>query len=183
MKKKRVNIYLIIITICLLISIVGILTDAKFTREIEQDTFNVEFIAGEIELTLTDSETEYIIVPGQEITKDTKVTVKANSEKCYVFIKVEQPENIANYIEYEIGSEWVELEENTNIYYCELERVEEDRDLEIFNNNEILVKDNLTEQELKEIQESNITIDITAYAVQKTSEIKTAEQAWEFINQ
>lgn len=179
--KKR-TIFQNILILCLLILVVGRMSYAKYTSEIKQETFNVEFIAGDIELTTIDSNTEFIIIPGKIITKDTKVTVKSKSEACYIFVKIEKSDAFDNYIEYELTSEWTQLNEDTNIYYSELPKIDEDRDIYIFNNNQISVKEDVTKEEYEQFDQNNLTLNFTAYAVQKTSGITSANDAWNFID-
>lgn len=48
------------------------------------------FTPSNIDVELTETTTDYKMVPGWTIAKDPKVTLKANSEACYLFIKVEK---------------------------------------------------------------------------------------------
>lgn len=179
--KRKSNIFLSLVALCLLISVVSKLTEAKYTSEIKQDTFNVEFIAGDIKVELTESANEFVIVPGKTITKDTKMTVEAESEACYLFVEFEKSENFDDYIEYEVANEWTILEDNTNVYYCELPKTTVDSDVYIFKDNQIAVKDTVTKQNF-EVLTSNISLNFTGYAVQKSSEIATAADAWNMVS-
>ena len=50
------------------------------------------FTAGDVGITLAETTgANYTLVPGATIDKDPKVTVTANSEDCYVFVKVTNP--------------------------------------------------------------------------------------------
>ena len=180
MKKK--NIFQNILILSLLILVVGRTSYAKYINEIKFETFNIEFIAGDIELALNDTNNEFVIVPGKVIEKDTKLTVKAGSEACYVFVKLEKSNNFDSFIEYEVGNDWTELNENSDIYYCELEKTIVDTDYNIFHNNEIIVKENVEKEKYETDAQNNLTLSFTAYAVQKTSEITSATEAWEFID-
>ena len=182
MQASKKNIILSIVVLSLMLIIFIRVAYAKYTREITQRTFNVEFIAGDIKLELTDNANEFVIVPGQVISKETKVTVKAKSEACYLFIKLEKSTNFENYIEYEMASGWTELAENTDIYYMELSKTEVDTEYGVFNNNQIAVKDTVTKQDFEELNGNNLTINCTAYAVQKTAGITNATDAWNTIN-
>lgn len=171
-----------ILILCLLILVIGRMSYAKYRSEIKQETFSIEFIAGDIKLQVTDNNSEFVIVPGKTIEKDTKLTVKANSEACYIFVKIEKSDALDTYLEYEIASEWAELSENTNIYFCELPKITTDTDYNIFNNDQIIVKEDLTKDKYEMLDQNNLTLNFTAYAVQKTSEITNANDAWDFIN-
>ena len=46
------------------------------------------FTVGNINAELAETKKEFKIVPGVEITKDPVATVKANSEECYLFVKL-----------------------------------------------------------------------------------------------
>ena len=49
------------------------------------------FTYGDINITLTETTgDDYKIIPGVDIGKDPKVTVKAGSEACWLFVKVEE---------------------------------------------------------------------------------------------
>jgi len=171
-----------ILILCLLILVIGRMSYAKYRSEKKHETFTIEFIAGDIKLETTDSNTEFVIVPGKIIAKDTKVTVKANSEACYIFVKLEKSDDFDTYLEYEIASEWIELSENTNIYYCEVPKITTDTDYNVFNNNQIIVKQDIAKESYELFNQDKLTLKFTAYAVQKTSEITNASDAWDFID-
>ena len=178
---KKQNIFQNILILCLLILVTGRMAYAKYTSEIKQETFNVEFVAGDIKLIAIDSNNEFVIVPGKTIEKDTKVTVKANSEACYIFVKLEKSNEFDTYMEYEIASKWTQLSGNNDIYYCEISKTINDTDYNIFSNNQIVVKEDVTKQNYEINNQNNLTLKFTAYAVQKTSEITNATDAWNFI--
>jgi len=180
-KQNKNQAFLYIVIIGLLISVFAGLTYARYVKEFDQDTFDIEFIAGNIKLELSDSAEELVIVPGKEIAKDTKVIVKANSEACYLFVKLEKSNDFDSFIDYEIAGEWKPLADNTDVYYCELDKTTSDTDIYIVNNHQINVKDTITQEEMESLNE-NLTINFTAYAVQKTSEITDATVAWNTLN-
>jgi len=51
---------------------------------------NNVFTASNISLELTESKTDFKMIPGYEIEKDPVITVGADSEPCRIFIKVEE---------------------------------------------------------------------------------------------
>ena len=74
------------------------------------------FTTSDITITLTETPTRpnteehnYKMIPGWTITKDPKVTVKAGSEKCFVFVKVTESTNFGNFMSYEIADTWTQL--------------------------------------------------------------------------
>ena len=52
------------------------------------------FTVGDINIGLTETTTDYKMVPGNTIAKDPTVTVKANSEACWLFVKVTESTNL-----------------------------------------------------------------------------------------
>ena len=116
-----------------------------------KNTFTISDV--DISLTETDSEDDdtdaqentYKMIPGHEITKDPTVTVKANSEPCYVFVKVEKiggevtvtesgnsvEKSFEDFIVYAMADGWIQGRANkeaeggkngvpVNVYYCEI---------------------------------------------------------------
>lgn len=67
------------------------------------------FAVGKIDLTLTETNSSSIkMVPGTTVVKDPKVTVGANSEECWLFIKIKESGNVVGtsslrYIQYALN--------------------------------------------------------------------------------
>ena len=61
------------------------------------------FTVGDINIDLSESEDlDLKMVPGNSIKKDPKVTVKAGSEACYLFVKVTESNNLKDFITYSV---------------------------------------------------------------------------------
>lgn len=83
----------LLLTLCAVllvaVSVLGTMAYLTSKTQVITNTFTVGNI--NIELTETKPENQQAkIIPGVDIVKDPKVTVKANSEACYLFLKVEQ---------------------------------------------------------------------------------------------
>lgn len=82
------------------------------------------FTVGDINIELTESEDlDLKMIPGYTITKDPKVTVKANSEACYLFVKIDESENLDDYIAYAVDTGWTKMTEVAgvdNVWYIEI---------------------------------------------------------------
>ena len=142
------------------------------------------FTYGDINIELTETTGEdYKIIPGVDIAKDPKVTVKANSEACWLFVKVEETGTfVANKVTYSIDDGWTKLTGVTgvdNVYYREVGAVTADTSFDVIKDNKVYVKDTLTKEDIKNI--TNPTLTFTAYAVQKEN-IADAKTAWENAN-
>ena len=145
------------------------LTDSTQT---EVNTFTV----GNIDIDLTETTTNYKMVPGETIAKDPKVSVKAGSEACWLFVKVEEGNNVANFIDYTIDSGWTKLE--NGVYYREVAATATKQEFSVLTNDEVTVKNTVTKDMMDRItDQTNPTLSFTAYAVQKAG-FDTAADAW-----
>lgn len=142
------------------------------------------FTYGDINITLAETTGEdYKIIPGKDIPKDPKVTVKAGSEACWLFVKVEESGTfVANKVTYAIADSWTALEGENGVYYRKVAAVTADTDFSVLAGDKITVKDTLTKDDIKDIAAVNPTLKITAYAVQQEN-IKDAAAAWKAANQ
>lgn len=145
------------------------------------------FTYGKINIELTETTgTEYKIIPGKNIAKDPKVTVKANSEDCYLFVKVvEDGTFVANKVTYTIRADGWTKGDGTNIptdvYYRVVPAATTDTAFYMLTgdaanpNGVVTVKDTLTKDDIKNI--TNPTLTFTAYAIQKEG-FANAKDAW-----
>lgn len=141
------------------------------------------FTYGDINIELTETKPanqQAKIIPGVNIEKDPKVTVKANSEACWLFVKVEEEGTfVANKVTYSIAGGWTQGDGTNipaNVYYREVGAVTADTDFAVLKDNKVTVSDTLTKEDIKNIT-TNPTLTFTAYAVQKDG-IDTAADAW-----
>lgn len=141
------------------------------------------FTYGDIDIELTETKPENQqakIIPGVDIEKDPKVTVKANSEACYLFVKVEQTGNFVDgKVSYSIADGWTALEGENGVYYREVAATTADMDFYVLKNNKITVSDKLTKGDIQNLSGANKTpkLTFTAYAVQQDG-IVDADTAW-----
>lgn len=129
------------------------------------------FTYGNIDIDLTETVRTYKIVPGTDIPKDPKVTVKANSEACWLFVKVEE-ENWPDFkdgsnrkVSYAIANGWTELE--TGVYYREVANSDANQDFPVLAGNKVTVSYTLTKGEIETVKDKTPTLTFTAYAIQK----------------
>lgn len=142
------------------------------------------FTYGDINIGLTETKPanrQAKIIPGVNIEKDPKVTVKANSEACWLFVKVEEAGTfVANKVTYSIADGWTQGDGTkipANVYYRQVGAVTANTDIAVLKDNKVTVSDTLTKEDIKSIM-TNPTLTFTAYAVQKDG-IDTVEAAWE----
>lgn len=136
------------------------------------------FTYGDINIALTETTGEdYKIIPGVDIAKDPKVTVKANSEACWLFVKVDEVGTfVADKVTYSVADGWTALTGQPGVYYREVGAVTADTDFYVLKDNVVKVSDTLTKEDIKDIP-TGPTLTFTAYAVQKDG-IADAATAW-----
>lgn len=139
------------------------------------------FTYGDINITLTETTGEnYKIIPGVDIGKDPKVTVKAGSEACWLFVKVEEEGTfVADKVTYSIADGWTKGDGTKiprNVYYRAVEAVTTDTDFAVLKDNKIYVSEELTKGDIQSVT-TQPKLTFTAYAVQKDG-IDTAADAW-----
>lgn len=143
------------------------------------------FTVGNINATLTETKTAFKIVPGVEIAKDPVATVKANSEDCYLFVKLTE-ENWPTFtetteagsttrkVEYEIADGWTKLEDG--VYYREVTKSDTDQKFPVLKNDQVTVSNTLTKENVDAIT-GTPELTVAVYAVQKEG-MDSAADAW-----
>jgi len=156
------------------------------------DVVNV-FTESDITVTLTETETDFKMVPGWTIDKDPVVTVKDDSEDCWVFVKVAKSVSpkLDDYIEYSIDlSVWEQLKDGNDadipgVYVCKkpCKAITADQTLNVLTNKQVKVKDTVTKEMMAGIANgaAQPTLTFTAYASQywkSNTESFSAYEAW-----
>lgn len=141
------------------------------------------FTAGNVDIELTETTTDYKMVPGNTIDKNPIVTVKGGSEACWLFVKVEKSANFDAFMTYEIDNTWwTALPGVDGVYYCEVGATTADVAHNVLKDNCVLVKEDVTKAQLNALtKETYPTLTFTAYAIQKDN-TGTAADAWAKIN-
>lgn len=140
------------------------------------------FTVGNINATLTETKTEFKIVPGVEIAKDPVATVKANSEDCYLFVELTEAnwptftekDSTARKVKYEIADGWTKLEDG--VYYREVTKKDTDQPFDVLKGNKVTVSNTLTKENADAIT-GDPKLTVAVYAVQKEG-MGSAADAW-----
>ena len=140
------------------------------------------FTYGDINIELEETTGEsYKMVPGNTIAKDPKVTVKANSEACWLFVKVEKSGNFDSFMEYGIASGWTKLDGVDGVYYREVASPTDDTVFDVLKDNSVTVKTTVTKEQFNSLTSTTMpTLTFTAYACQKDN-VSTAADAWNLV--
>lgn len=143
------------------------------------------FTYGDINITLAETTGEnYKIIPGVDIAKDPKATVKGGSEDCWLFVKVEQQGTfVTGKVTYSIADGWTALDGQNGVYYREVPAAATDTNFDVIKDNKIIVSSDLTKVEINGLTgaDKTPTLTFTAYAVQKDA-AQTAADAWAIAN-
>ena len=135
------------------------------------------FTVGDINIGLTETTTDYKMVPGNTIAKDPTVTVKANSEACWLFVKVTKSENLDTFITYAIAEGWTALPGVDGVYYREVPASAADQTFSVLAGDAVTVKSDVTRTMLETAKTDAPTLTFKAYAIQK-DHFATADAAW-----
>lgn len=146
------------------------------------------FTVGNINAELTETKTEFKIVPGVYIAKDPVATVKANSEDCYLFVQLTEENwpafteagSSTRKVKYEIADGWTKLEDG--VYYREVPKKDTDQAFHVLQNDKVTVSNTLTKENADAIQTADAPkLTVAVYAVQKEN-MGSATEAWEKAN-
>ena len=173
------------------VSVLGTMAYLTSKTQVITNTFTV----GDINIALTETKPESKqakIIPGVDIEKDPKVTVKKDSEACWLFVEVkEEGTFVANKVTYSVADGWTKGDGTkipANVYYRSVGAVTADTGFYVLAGNTdhpngvVNVSDELTKDEVDTITEGNQPkLTFTAYAVQKEG-IDTAADAWAKVN-
>ena len=135
------------------------------------------FTVGDINIGLTETTTDYKMVPGNKLDKDPTVTVKANSEACWLFVQVTESENLDTFITYAIAEGWTALPGVDGVYYREVPASDADQTFSVLAGNAVTVKSDVTRTMLETAKTDAPTLTFQAYAIQK-DHFATADAAW-----
>lgn len=126
------------------------------------------------------------IIPGVDLPKDPTVTVKAGSEACWLFVKVEKSGTfVTDKVTYAIDNTvWTQLDNVAGVYYKKIDTLTaSDTNYNILQDKKVTVSQELTKGEINSIEEGqkNPTLTFKAYAVQLDA-AQTAAGAWAIAN-
>ena len=154
------------------------------------------FTYGDINIDLSETTgNEYKMIPGNDITKDPKVTVEKDSEACWLFVKVEKSDNYADYLaNYTIADGWTALDGVDGVYYREVnaDTAKAGTSYQVLKGDTVTVLDSVKKSDMEAIKNGTVdepTLTFTAYAVQldgfnatTNTAAKNAALAWAEIN-
>lgn len=176
MKKKTLALVL-----ALTLLVAGVVGGTLAWLTDQTDEVKNTFTVGDINIGLTETTTDYKMVPGNTIAKDPTVTVKANSEACWLFVKVTESTDLKDFITYAIAEGWTALPGVDGVYYREVPASAADQTFSVLAGDAVTVKSDVTRTMLETAKTDAPTLTFKAYAVQKDN-VASASDAWAKVN-
>lgn len=174
---KHKKLFLTVIAVVCILA-VGIGSTIAYFISLSGPVVNT-FTIGEVKLELTETTGEdYRMIPGTTVKKDPLVTVKGGSEECYVYVKLDRQNGLDDYVTYALADGWTLLGGFDGVYYRMVEHSAVDKHYTVLQNDQMVVKTNLTKEKMAAIDASALPqMKITAYAIQ-TLGIESASDGW-----
>lgn len=160
--KKKIAISIVAVALVLCCAIGGTLAWLTDKTGPVTNTFTV----GDINIDLAETTSDYKMVPGNTIAKDPKVTVKANSEDCYLFVKVTKSGNFDQFLEYAMADGWTQYEGTTDVWYRTVPASNANQEFEVLKDSKVTVKGTVTKEMMTSSDFTNPTLTFKAAAVQ-----------------
>lgn len=177
MKKKSLALLLAIAIV-----VVGVVAGTVAWLTDKTPSVTNTFTTSDINIELKETKNNFQMIPGWNIEKDPKVTVKTGSEACYLFVKLEKSTNFDTFMTYEMADGWTALPGNDGVFYREVAAATADTTFEVLKGNQVTVKDEVTKAQMNDLTADTYpTLTVTAYASQlykNNTEKFTAAAAW-----
>lgn len=190
--KKKILIITLVAAVLVVAAVGGTLAYLTATTDAVVNTFTV----GNVKITLQEhdylpatntlatnfvtSNSDYKMIPGRILPKDPVVTVLADSEPCWLFIKVEESASVDDFLSYEIDSAWTALTGVSGVYYKAVGASTAAQAFNVLTDQQIIVNDTVTQAMMDTITNASIAVPqltFTAYAIQYEG-FDTAAAAW-----
>ena len=190
---SNIKFFAIIFGVCLLVF--GIVGGSLAWLMTSTDPIVNVFTYGDIRITLKETKGEELsdgrcfkMVPGKVIEKDPKISVLADSEDCWLFVKIDESsyKALSDYIEYTIADGWTALQEAPGVYFRAVDNSSEAQTFSVLKDDKVSVKGSVTIEMLQVLNSSNYPkMTFTGYAVQRDAdidEIDSAAEAWALVS-
>lgn len=192
--KKFISIVAVALVLCCVVGGTLAWLQAKTTSVVNTFTY------GDINIELKETTgSTYKMIPGSTLAKDPKVTVKANSEACYLFVKIEKSANYSTYLaDYDVADGWTQLVDDKGdnvdgVYYRTVAANTVDQDFYVLKgegtgtlkNGFVKVNTDVDKADMAALQGENATLPtltFTAYAVQSENITGGVYGAWTIAN-
>lgn len=191
--KNKIIIAIAFFATMLMISVIGVsawLADASGNISNVFDPAKLEIDIGETDTGIDEDEdgktNSYEIIFGdegwQDIEKDPAVSIPSGTIDCWVFVKVEEQNDLATYLTYEIDSQWQKLEGVDGVYWRVSDKKAEDQSFNVLKDKTVKVRPDVTKDQINALTEDTYPkLKITGFAIQLIG-FENAADAWAEIN-
>ena len=192
--KKKSFVMVLALVLVFAVAVGGVVAWLTATTGPVKNTFTVGDINIELKETGANDagEKSYQVIPGDVKDKDPTVTVKANSEACWLFVKVDVANNTVNgkdIYSFDVRTgdgNWTKLEDG--VYYRVVDAATAEAGASYYvlsgdtthANGLVRINQELTKADINAIT-TDPTLTFTAYAVQKDN-VGSAADAWKIAN-
>ncbi len=151
--------------------------------DLKEDKLNSD---GTLDKTTPVLKNEYKYVPGDTLNKRPYVIVKANSQACYLFVKVDVANNTfggldGDIVKWSVDASWTKLASADNVWYKEIGVTNTETQYDILSGDKVTVNEKVTKTMINDPNFKVPTMTFTAYAVQKAN-VANAAAAWAIAN-
>ena len=194
--RKKLQITIVCLSVILCTLVTGTIAWLTDKTDPVTNTFTPSNIDVELSETKGGTNKEFKMVPGATIEKDPTITVAANSEACWLFVKIEEKggdvtvgevsHNFDAFVTYEMAADtqgakiWTPVNGTTGVYYRQVGASDTAQDFPVLNDNKVTVKSDVTKAMMDALYADTTkypTLTFTAYAIQQEG-FGTAELAW-----
>ncbi len=184
-RRRSSGIKMFLVTFALSLMMFSIIGGSIAWLTMETEPVVNVFTYGDINITLEETTGDtYKMTPGKVLEKDPKITVLAESEDCWLFVKIEESdsEKLSDYIEYAVADGWTPLEQVPGVYFRSVDYSDQDAFFPVLKDDQVKVKDSVTKEMFDRLNEENYPkLTFTGYAVQRDANmdaIDSAAEAW-----
>lgn len=190
---KKTNVKLVVLVSAILLAFCVLGGTLAWIAVTSDPVENVFIVGDDIEITLDEptapADKQFPLVPSKTYAKDPTITVAEGSAPMYLFFKVEESDNLGDFVTYEINTGWTKLTgvEET-VYYQKLAKTESETDYyllkggDVCENGEVTIKETVTKEMIDALTEDTYpTLSFTAYAIQAEG-MTDAKDAWEKVS-
>lgn len=172
----------VLLVVCLmLVVMVGSIAGTVAWLTDKTDEVKNTFTVGDVNITLKESDNlDLKMIPGKTITKDPKVTVSADSEDVWLFVKLTESDNFTGNLSYEMADGWTLVTGQTNVYYYNA-TITKGTEIPVLKDNQVKVSTEITKTEMAALKTNAPTLTVQAYACQK-DHVADAVTAWSYID-
>lgn len=123
----------------------------------------------------------YEMIPDEDISKDPTIEVPKDTLDAWIFVQLEELDNFAFYMTYEIDDEWNTLgKDYPGVFYMPLASSSENQSIPVLKDNLVRLNEGIGKDEINAMTDKP-KLRITAYGIQQAG-FPSPEDAWKELN-